>query len=162
MATGQKKIFAGRRIRRLRREFGLTQTAMADDLSISSSYLNLIERNQRPLTVQLLLRLDDIYDVDLKELSGEDDVRIAASLKEVFSDPLFQDLKITNSELTDIVGASPDAAQAMFTLYRAYRETITNATAISEKMANGEVAIDIDANQFPVDQARPPPFGVGV
>ena len=64
MATGQKKIFAGRRIRRLRREFGLTQTAMADDLSISSSYLNLIERNQRPLTVQLLLRLDDIYDVD--------------------------------------------------------------------------------------------------
>ncbi|MAF94595.1 MAG: XRE family transcriptional regulator [Rhodospirillaceae bacterium] len=154
MATGQKKIFPGRRIRRLRRELGLTQKAMADDLSISSSYLNLIERNQRPLTVQLLLRLDDIYDVDLKELSGEDDARIAASLKEVFSDPLFQNLEITNNELTDIVGASPDAAQAMFKLYRAYRETITNAAAVTEQMADGEVAIDIDANQFPVDQAR--------
>ena len=111
MATGQKKIFVGRRIRRLRRELGLTQTAMADDLSISSSYLNLIERSQRPLTVQLLLRLDDIYDVDLKELSGEDDARIAASLKEVFSDPLFQDLKITNMGVVErILAAHGDSA----------------------------------------------------
>ena len=103
MAAVQNKVFIGRRIRRLRRELGITQTAMADDLSISASYLNLIERKQRPLSVQLLLRLNDVYDIDVKELSGEDDARIAASLKEVFSDPLFQDLKITNTELTDIV-----------------------------------------------------------
>ena len=154
MATARNKIFAGKRIRRLRRELGLTQTAMADDLGISSSYLNLIESNQRPLSVQLLLRLNDAYDIDLKELSGEEDARIAASLKEVFSDPLFQELKITNNELTDIVGTSPDAAQAMFVLYRAYRETITNAATITEQMADGEVAVDINANQFPVDVAR--------
>ena len=52
MATAQKKIFAGARVRRLRRELGLTQMAMAEDLGISPSYLNLIERNQRPLSAQ--------------------------------------------------------------------------------------------------------------
>ena len=44
----EQKIFAGPRIRRIRNQLQLTQTAMAVDLGISPSYLNLIERNQRP------------------------------------------------------------------------------------------------------------------
>ncbi|MFQ5468108.1 MAG: short-chain fatty acyl-CoA regulator family protein, partial [Kiloniellaceae bacterium] len=142
------------RIRRFRRELGLTQTAMAGDLGVSPSYLNLIERNQRPLSAQVLLRLNDVYDIDVKELSGEDDARTAASLKEVFSDSLFQDLRIGNDELTDLVGTSPDAAQAVLTLYRAYRETMTNAAAVAEQMADGEIPVDIDAVPFPTDGAR--------
>ncbi|MEC9464019.1 MAG: helix-turn-helix transcriptional regulator, partial [Pseudomonadota bacterium] len=47
----ERKIFAGPRVRRIRNGLGLTQTAMAEALEISPSYLNLIERNQRPLTV---------------------------------------------------------------------------------------------------------------
>ena len=154
MATGRKKVFAGVRIRRFRRELGLTQTAMAGDLGISPSYLNLIERNQRPLSAQVLLRLNDVYDIDLKELSGEDDARIAASLNEVFSDPLFQDLRIGNTELTDLVGTRPDAAQAVLTLYRAYRETMTKAAAVAEQMADGEIPVDIGTSRFPTDEAR--------
>ena len=57
----EQKIFAGPRIRRIRIGKGLTQSAMAEGLGISPSYLNLIERNQRPLTVQLLLRLASVY-----------------------------------------------------------------------------------------------------
>ena len=64
------KIFAGPRLRRLRNGLGLTQTAMAAELGISPSYLNLLERNQRPLTVQILLRLAEIYDVDLSGLQA--------------------------------------------------------------------------------------------
>ena len=40
----EQKIFAGPRIRRIRNAKGLTQTAMAEALGISPSYLNLIER----------------------------------------------------------------------------------------------------------------------
>jgi transcriptional regulator with XRE-family HTH domain len=47
----------GPRLKRLRRELGLTQQAMADDLAISPSYVALLERNQRPFTADLLLRL---------------------------------------------------------------------------------------------------------
>ncbi|MDP6109103.1 MAG: helix-turn-helix transcriptional regulator, partial [Rhodospirillales bacterium] len=68
MAVRAQKVFAGTRIRRLRRELNLTQVQMADDLGISTSYLNLVERNQRPLSAQLVLRLADAYDINLKEL----------------------------------------------------------------------------------------------
>ena len=45
-------ILAGPSVRRLRRREGLTQAAMASRLGISPSYLNLIERNQRPLSAR--------------------------------------------------------------------------------------------------------------
>ncbi|MEK1862805.1 MAG: helix-turn-helix transcriptional regulator, partial [Rhizobium leguminosarum] len=67
----ERKIFAGPKVRRIRNALALTQTAMAEALEISPSYLNLIERNQRPLTVQLLLKLASVYRVDLEELRGQ-------------------------------------------------------------------------------------------
>lgn len=83
----EQKIFAGPRIRRIRNQKGLTQTAMAEGLGISPSYLNLIERNQRPLTVQLILKLASVYKVEPDELQGEARGSISA-LREVFTDPL--------------------------------------------------------------------------
>lgn len=83
----ENKIFAGPRVRRIRNGLGLTQTAMAEALAISPSYLNLIERNQRPLTVQLLLKLASVYKVDLDDLQGES-AGSAGQLREVFADPL--------------------------------------------------------------------------
>ena len=77
-----QKIFAGPRIRRIRNAMGLTQTAMAEGLGISPSYLNLIERNQRPLTVQLILKLASVYDVEPEALQGEAGGSVAA-LREV-------------------------------------------------------------------------------
>ena len=53
----ERKVMVGPRLRRMRLERGLTQSQMAEQLGISASYLNLIERNQRPVTVQLLLKL---------------------------------------------------------------------------------------------------------
>ena len=59
-----RKVMVGPRLRRMRLERGLTQSQMAEQLGISASYLNLIERNQRPVTVQLLLKLGQTYDID--------------------------------------------------------------------------------------------------
>mgnify|MGYP003908991623 CR=1 FL=1 len=83
----ERKIFAGPKVRRIRNALALTQTAMAEALEISPSYLNLIERNQRPLTVQLLLKLSSVYRIDLEELRGETAGGLG-QLKEVFADPL--------------------------------------------------------------------------
>ena len=52
-----RPVYMGPRLRRLRRELGLTQADMANDLEISASYVALLERNQRPLTADMLLRL---------------------------------------------------------------------------------------------------------
>ena len=87
----ERKLFLGARLRRLRRDLGVTQTRMAEDLGVSPSYFNLLERNQRPVTAQVLLRLAEAYDLDLKTLSSDPDSAGATGLSEVFSDQMFRD-----------------------------------------------------------------------
>ena len=48
-------VRAGPAIKRLRKRENLTQAAMAARLSISPSYLNLIERNQRPVSARVVM-----------------------------------------------------------------------------------------------------------
>src|SRR5438045_7471452 len=86
LAPTERKLFLGARMKRMRRELGLTQTRMAEDLGVSPSYLNLLERNQRPVTAQVLLRLAEAYDLDLKTLSSDPESTGATGLGEVFSD----------------------------------------------------------------------------
>ena len=75
-----RKLFAGPRLRRVRAQLGLTQSRMADDLGVSVSYLNLIERNQRPMTAQFLLRLAETFDLDLRQLTDEGDDKLLYAL----------------------------------------------------------------------------------
>src|SRR3546814_11835195 len=65
-----QKLFRGPRVRRLRRERAITQARMAEELGISTSYLNLIERNQRPVTAPLLIRLAEVYAGNLRDFAG--------------------------------------------------------------------------------------------
>lgn len=73
----ERKLFAGPRVRRLRLGLGITQSRMATDLGLSVSYLNLLERNQRPLTAAVLLKLADTYDVDIRQFTSADSDRRA-------------------------------------------------------------------------------------
>src|SRR5271166_3842528 len=74
-----KKLFVGPRFRRIRQQLGLSQTQIAEGLGISPSYINLIERNQRPVTAQILLRLAEVYDLDLRDLATADEDRFSPS-----------------------------------------------------------------------------------
>ena len=80
-----RKLFAGARVRRLRAGLGLTQSRMADDLGLSLSYLNLIERNQRPLTARVLLRMADVYDVDIRLFTAVDPDRRAEDIAQTLA-----------------------------------------------------------------------------
>ena len=133
--VSEKKVFAGQRIRRLRRERGLTQARMAADLGISASYLNLIERDQRPVPVQVLLKLADAYDVELRTLGGDDEAQALTALREVFSDPLFRDAGLGIQDLREIASASPAVADAISSLYRAYQESVTSGSMLAEQLA---------------------------
>ena len=129
-----QKIFAGPRIRRIRKERELTQTAMAEAIGISPSYLNLIERNQRPLTVQLILRLSSVYKIDPMELQGESG-GVVAALREVFADPLLAAELPGPEELIEVAEAAPNAAGAFVKLYRAYRESQARLSDLSALMS---------------------------
>ncbi|MFM2410555.1 MAG: hypothetical protein RL481_1383, partial [Pseudomonadota bacterium] len=108
----EQKLFAGQAVRRIRRANGLTQVAMAEALEVSPSYLNLIERNQRPLTAPILLRLAQRFDFDARTLTGAAPGGGVDALKRRLSDPLFADLNLDRLQLEDWIAAAPDAAEA--------------------------------------------------
>lgn len=149
----EQKIFAGPRIRRIRGAKGLTQTAMAEGLGISPSYLNLIERNQRPLTVQLILKLAAAYQVDPKELQGEAHGSVAA-LKEAFSDPLLSGELPGDQELIELAEAAPNAAAGLVKLYRAYREQAGRLSDLSDLLAREGRATALSSTRLPIDEVR--------
>jgi hypothetical protein len=128
-AVPDRKLFLGGRLKRLRRELSLTQTAMAADLGVSPSYLNHIERNQRPVSAQLLLRLADTYDVDLRTLGQSGGPASEAELAEAFADPIFQGLAVPRHEIIQLAEDQPAAADALLRLYRAFTDRRTRDRA---------------------------------
>jgi predicted transcriptional regulator/DNA-binding XRE family transcriptional regulator len=148
----EQKIFAGPRIRRIRNGRGLTQTAMAEALGISPSYLNLIERNQRPLTVQLILKLAAVFKVEPDELQGEG-AGTVTTLKEIFADPLLSGELPGDQELIELAEGAPNAAAAVTKLYRAYREQAERLSDLSE-LLNREGRTTITAARLPIDEMR--------
>jgi XRE family transcriptional regulator, fatty acid utilization regulator len=107
-----QKLFAGHAVRRIRRASGLTQAVMAQSLDVSPSYLNLIERNQRPLTAPIMLRLAERYDFDPRALTGDVPGGGAEALRRRLADPIFADLNIDRAQIDEWIAASPDAAEA--------------------------------------------------
>src|SRR6478752_5293621 len=119
----QRKLFLGARLKRLRRERGLNQTQMADQLGISGSYLNHLERNQRPVTAGILLRLAESFDIDVKAFASEGgDTGGATQLAEIFSDPMLADLGVSRYELVELADNAPSVAEGIARLYTAVRE----------------------------------------
>ena len=149
-----QKIFAGPRIRRVRTQLNLTQAAMAEELGISPSYLNLIERNQRPLTVQLLLKLSSKYEIDLKELQGDESGQTAEALKEVFSDPLLATEVVSDSELVEAADTSPNLVSGLIQLYRTYKETTDKLSTLSHLMSDEAKAQVVTQSRLPLDEVR--------
>ncbi|MFC7536265.1 short-chain fatty acyl-CoA regulator family protein [Sphingomonas sp. GCM10030256] len=119
----QRKLFLGARLKRLRRERGLQQSAMAGELGISASYLNHLERNQRPVTAGILLRLAEVFDIDIKGFASDGGDRAGAEqLAEIFSDPMLGDLGVGRSELVELADNNPSVADGITRLYTALRE----------------------------------------
>ncbi|WP_375194804.1 short-chain fatty acyl-CoA regulator family protein [Sphingobium sp.] len=117
-----RPVYMGPRLRRLRRELGLTQADMAADLEISASYVALLERNQRPLTADMLLRLARTYKMDMSELAGDGGAEQTARLQAVLKDPMFADIDLPALATGDVAVNYPGITEALLRLHTAYRE----------------------------------------
>lgn len=124
----EQKLFAGHAVRRIRRANGLTQANMAEALAVSPSYLNLIERNQRPLTAALLLKLAERYDFDPRTLTGATPGGGVEAIRRRLNDPMFADLNIDRAQVEEWIAASPDSAEAFARLFDRMSGGSTGAT----------------------------------
>lgn len=142
----------GPTVRRLRRNEGLTQARLAEQLGISPPYLNLIEHNQRSVTAELLIKLADVFGLELNDLlTGEDD-RLLSDLMEAFGDPLFGEHDVTNLDLRDIVGTNPIIGRAILALYDAYRKSKADLATLAERLESiGDATGDVAPSTLPSD-----------
>src|SRR5262245_15277063 len=85
------KTYIGPQLRQLRRERGLTQAEMGKSLGVSAGYVNLLENNQRSLSVRLLTLITERFDVDWRYLVRDERSGLLADLRNVFKDPMFAD-----------------------------------------------------------------------
>ena len=132
-----KRAMLGKKVRRLRRDHGLSQVALARRLGISASYLNLIEHNERPLTVNLLLKLAEKFDIDLHDLSQDEDTRLLSELMELFGDPIMANNKVGEETLRELVDLAPAACQVFLQLYQAYCRARDDVQSLSERLSAG-------------------------
>ena len=95
------KHFAGARIRTLRRGRNLTQQEMARRLGLSTSYLNQLENDQRPLTVTVLMALSQHFDVDPAFFSPDHDARTISELRDAFP-------TVPDDQLADLAARYPE------------------------------------------------------
>ncbi len=116
----KRKILAGGRVRKLRTELGLSQSAMAGELGISISYLNLVERNQRPLTAQLLIKLAENYAIDLRSFGEEEEAQTVRALDDMLADPMFETFKVSRNDVRALAEQAPSLVPVLRHLYAAY------------------------------------------
>lgn len=142
----------GAKVRTLRRRENLSQAQMADRLNISASYLNLIENNRRPLPAQVLIKLAQVFHVDLHSFATDEDARMVADLYEAFADPLFENDPLTSVDVREMVQSSPAAARAVLSLYHAYQSARQSAESLASRLSEGEQLSAVEHTHIPSEE----------
>jgi len=127
-----RKTFIGPHLRRLRLERGETQGAMARVLGISPSYVNLLENNERSVSVRVLLRVFEAYGVDWREIAEEDSTTQLADLRAIIQGPLFAQTRPDLPQLRAALVHAPGLVQAFKTLYRSYEVISDQLLSLTE------------------------------
>jgi hypothetical protein len=143
-----KKTFMGVRLRRLREERGMTQSALAQALGLSPSYLNQIEQNQRPLTVAVLLRISRTLGVDVHQFSDDDEARLVAGLREALADNPGGET-VALAELQELATQMPAVGRALLALHRRQAEAQTRLETLAQHLGDERGGLA---------QLRPMPF----
>ncbi len=146
------KLYAGPKIRRLRKGLDITQAEMAQALGVSASYLTLIERDQRPVSARVLVRLAQVYDLDLGGLADTaDDGRVQA-LREAAADPVLAGFDLQAADLRELAERQPHVADAMVRMHTALRDAVADAAGLADHMrAAGSNAV---AGELPIEEVR--------
>lgn len=144
-------LLAGPSLRRLRKREGLTQAAMAASLGISPSYLNLIERNQRPLSARVLVQVIERFDFDPRSLREDEAIGGVDGLARRMADKRFADLGIDREEVQEFLAAAPQAAAAFA---RLYDNSHPDETRAEDPVGDARRAVERWQNHFAdLDQA---------
>ncbi len=106
----------GPKIKAFRRQMGMQANKLSEELGISPSYLNLIEKGKRKIDGDLLINVCEKLRIELSDLTSKTDLNLESNISELLSDDLFEDLDILGPEVKDLVSTNPKIAKALIKL----------------------------------------------
>ncbi|WP_343038907.1 helix-turn-helix domain-containing protein [Paracoccus aestuariivivens] len=124
-------------MRELRVSRNWNQSQFAERLGISTSYLNQIESNNRPVSATVLLALVDKFQLKVSEIAGGEGDRLLSAFSEALTDPLFESLSPTAQDLKLVVQNAPSVAHALILAHQAYRRSTERLADIDQELARG-------------------------
>lgn len=130
------RSIVGSRIRRRRRDIGISQSELARRVGISPSYMNLIEWNKRQIAGALLHQIATALDIDIADLEGTAELRLFDALNEIAGLPALAALEIEDRQTGEFIGRFPGWARGVAALARSEKEATTHAQALSDRLAN--------------------------
>ena len=105
---------------------------MARRLGVSAAYINLLENNQRSLSVKILMELTEAYGVDWRNLVNDSETNNLADLRSIMRDPIFSGDLPDLQELRAANDHAPKLVERFLQLYQHHgklRENMRNVTA---------------------------------
>lgn len=154
MTPRNEKLIIGQRLRVLRQSLGLTQAQMAAELGVSASYVTLIESDQRPASARFLMKLAEVYDLNVSELAPSTDAQLAADFHAALKEPALGAGSLSRAEIEAVMQASPRIAAAFVRLHEQYREAILRPQADDNPLTDRDKAEVLAENSRPVDLVR--------
>ena len=133
------KTFVGPRLRQLRRDHGHTQADMASRLGVSAAYINLMEHNQRSLSVRVLVGLLESYGVDWQDLVNDVDNKTFDDLRNVLKDPFFGEGQIDPREMRAAIDNAPNLVENFLRMHGEYRNLLENVMRIGNERMPDEL-----------------------
>jgi len=137
----------GQKIKAKRRKLGITQADLSKRLSISPTYLNLMESGKRKIDLDLLLKIANELNVDVSDISKKTDTNLYQNLMDLLGDNLFENLEITNFDVKELVNTNPSIAKALVKLGDNYKKK--NQDILSKVENISGKFIDNRKNSFP-------------
>ncbi len=124
----------GLRLRERRKQLGKTQVALAREVGISASYLNLIEADKRAIGGVLLQKVARALETDLDTLAGTEERRLIDHLSEAAADPQMAGFGIDPRSATALVSRHPSWAQAFLANWRDLRASEQQIDALAQRL----------------------------
>lgn len=154
MAARGEKLIIGQRLKVLRTTLGLTQAQMAEQLGVSASYITLIESDQRPASAKLLMRLAQVYDLNVAELAPDTDAQLAADFEAALKDPALEAEGVNRAEIEAVLQSSPRIAAALVRLQGKLSDAMMRHQAEDHPLADRNKVEVLAQIAKPVEQVR--------
>lgn len=133
------KTLIGPQIRHIRKANAETQAQMARKLGVSAAYVNLLENNQRSVSVNVLMGLSEAYGIDARQLVQDSSTTQLADLRACLRDPIFSDQTPDLSEMRAALDHAPTLVKLFLQLHENHEALQHSLRALARNDTTGSV-----------------------